>query len=236
MLKFPDIAVVFVALSFQAFVTAEEDRDAAAGEPDFEVLESGDGTLLEDCRVMRVETDGLVLQHREGVAHVSFFDLPREVQERYDFDPVEALRAYKERTATERERRQRALLATEKRKAAEQRAAAEKERYEMARREWMPAEATIVETKDDGSYAKARRITLVPTKTVSTLGFEREGPPKRVLKSFGAGTVFLKLSAPAANPGARWRGYIDPVSRGTVVDPASGLETVPVHHAVPRAE
>jgi len=232
MLKFSDIAVIFMAFSASAFSQTVSNSSESPPKADFATLETKDGTVLHKCFVSRVETDGLVVRHSGGVAHVSFFDLPPDIQKKYDFDPVTALKDYKSRIAIDRSRRKQMLLETEKQKAAEVRVLAELELYEIAKREWIPAEATIIAKREKGFFARARKIVLVPTKVISKLGFENDGPPKRELRQFGPGIIFLKQTAPGAVPGGKWQGYIDPVSLETRDFPPAGPGKVPVHNAV----
>lgn len=236
MLKFSDIAVIFMVFSASAVSQTVSDSSESPPKADFATLERKDGTVLHECFISRVETDGLVLRHRDGVAHVSFFDLPTEVQQQYDFDPVAALKEYKERIAIDRERRKKMVLEAEKHKAAEVRALAERELYEIAKRDWMPAEATVVAKRETGFYARAKKVVLVPTKIISKLGFENDGPPKRKLERFGPSIIFLKESAPNVAVGGKWRGYIDPVSLETREFPPAGPGKVPVHKAVTLAD
>ncbi len=49
-----------------------------------------DGTRYDGGKVSRVEPDGLVVTTANGIVKLFFIDLPREVQERYHYDPKKA--------------------------------------------------------------------------------------------------------------------------------------------------
>lgn len=49
-----------------------------------------DGTVLKDTMVLKVEPDGLRLEHHDGVSKVKFENLPQEVQKRFTFDRDQA--------------------------------------------------------------------------------------------------------------------------------------------------
>lgn len=202
--------------------------------PDFETLELKDGTVLEQCFVTRVETEGLIVRHTKGMAHVSFFDLDNETQEKYGFDPVAAMAAYKERLEKERNLRKEEVLKSARRNAEEERRLAEEARYELAQEEWIPCEALVVQSTTSGSYVFAKQIVLYPTEVQSTLGFVRPGPPKRKLKRFGLGMIFLKNIEPIPVAGSSWQGYINPVTATMAPDPDTGEETIPIHSAISK--
>jgi tRNA A-37 threonylcarbamoyl transferase component Bud32 len=54
-----------------------------------------DGTTYRNITVNRVEADGLVIKHAEGVGKVEFLNLPEDVRRRYGFDPAKAEAAKK---------------------------------------------------------------------------------------------------------------------------------------------
>jgi len=60
-----------------------------------------DGTSLKDAVVLKVEPDGLRLEHHDGVSKVMFENLPEEVQKRFTFDREEAEK-FREEKETER--------------------------------------------------------------------------------------------------------------------------------------
>lgn len=230
MLKFSVIAVIFMAFSASAPSQSVEGNAEPPDKADFAELKTTDGTTLLDCRVKRVDADGLVVEHSKGVSHLSFFDLPTQIQKQYDFDPVAALEEYNTRIAAERMRRKEMLLEVEKQKAEAIRIAARDERYEIAKAEWIPAEGKIALKRDDGFFLSAKRIVMVPTKVISKLGFENEGPPKRELHRFGF--VYLAVENDDVVSGITWQGYIDPVTVRTTHFPPTGERDVPIHRAV----
>src|SRR5205823_3193077 len=54
---------------------------------DFKAL---DGKEYKNVTVSRVEPDGIVLTTRSGISKVYFTELPKEVQERYHYDPAKS--------------------------------------------------------------------------------------------------------------------------------------------------
>src|SRR5947208_6713716 len=49
-----------------------------------------DGKEYKNVTVSRVEPDGLVLSSKSGIAKVYFPELPKEVQQRFNYDPEKA--------------------------------------------------------------------------------------------------------------------------------------------------
>lgn len=237
MLKFSDIAVIFMALSASAFSQSAAVNNDAEAEPDYPVLKTEKGEVYRNCFVKKVDPDGLVLQHSEGVAHVSFFELSADIQEKYDFDPVAALQEYKTRIAQQRETRKELLIEAEKFKAAEARADAVRKLYQVAKVDWIPAEGRIVAIREDGIFVRAQQVVMVPTTVISTLGFENEGPPKRTLQNFGDGLTYLRIEdhEPRIDTwkrGSKWKGYIEPVTLEKTTFVSSDESGVPVHRAL----
>ena len=63
-----------------------------------------DGTKLKDTVVLKVEPDGLRLEHKDGVSKVRFENLPEAVQKRFTFD-LEQAKKFREEKETERANR-----------------------------------------------------------------------------------------------------------------------------------
>jgi len=201
---------------------------------EFEELQVEGGKVYRDCKVTASDAEGFLIRHSGGMARISFFDVGKEIQEQFDFDPVEALRIYKTRLEEERMRRKQLLLETEKQKAAIARRDAIREQERIAREEWIPVQAEIIDQTETGLFVNAQRITFVPTKVKSTLGFERDGPPKRILKPFSSGTIFLEKAKMSDSVEGKWLGYVHPQSAKGTSHPKFPKKTVPVHLAVPR--
>src|SRR5438876_1315452 len=49
-----------------------------------------DGREYKNAKVSRVEPDGIVLITKSGISKVYFTELPKEVQERFHYDPTKA--------------------------------------------------------------------------------------------------------------------------------------------------
>ena len=56
------------------------------------------GKEYKNATVSRVEPDGIVVKSKSGISKVYFVELPKEVQERFGYDPIkaEALRKQQE--------------------------------------------------------------------------------------------------------------------------------------------
>jgi len=202
---------------------------------DYPELVTTKGEIFRQVAVTRVEADALLVRHEGGMARISLFDLSPELQARYDFDPVAALKRYRENLATQRELRKTALLEAEKRHAAAIRIEAARERLEVAKAEWIPVEATVILIREEGALLSAKRIEMVPTRVRSTLGFLNEGPPERTLVAFSTGPVLLMDPPEGLRAGQKWRGYLNPVTERFVIDRATGLPTVPAHRGASAA-
>jgi hypothetical protein len=48
------------------------------------------GKEYKNATVSRIEADGVVLKHKSGISKVYFAELPKEVQERFHYDPAKA--------------------------------------------------------------------------------------------------------------------------------------------------
>ena len=55
------------------------------------------GRIYKDARISRVEADGIVLRTKTGISKVYFIELPKDIQERFHYDPAKAVAAQRER-------------------------------------------------------------------------------------------------------------------------------------------
>ena len=55
------------------------------------------GKEYKDATVSRVDADGIVLRTKSGITKVYFVELPKDVQERFHYDPANAVAAQTER-------------------------------------------------------------------------------------------------------------------------------------------
>lgn len=189
------------------------------------------GAVYSDCQVLRVETDALLIRHRNGMAKVSFFDLDTDLRKRYGFDPVAGMKKRRTDLEQQRERRWEQFWEREKWES-EKKSRQELEDFQAkARREWMPITARVLRRTDRGAFVQASRITFVPTKTKSTLGFEIDGPPKKQLVPFKPDVIFIEATG---IDGEFWQGYLDPVTRESISNGHD--ESIPVHRAVAHSE
>tara|TARA_R110002096_G_scaffold346131_8_gene539580 strand:+ start:214 stop:921 length:708 start_codon:yes stop_codon:yes gene_type:complete len=232
MLKILKMAIIPVVLSCSLGGADEQPATKEEPQPDFEVLETKDGLHFEDCFVTRVETDTLLIRHRGGMAQISLFDLDSTIQEKYEFDPIAALSAYKATQAKDRELRKQMLIETEKRRAERHFQAGKDARYKMAKNEWIPATGKLLHISKDKVLVDLWKIEMVPTKEISTLGFEREGPPKRKLSKFGTGSVLLKGIGEGLSLGDDWKGFVNPFPHTDSNNAGISPSTTQVYEAV----
>jgi len=78
---------------------------SAASAEDFKTI---DGKEYKDATVSHVEPDGIVLKTKSGISKIYFPELPKDVQERFGYDP---LKYEKRRDETERQNKVQALQA-----------------------------------------------------------------------------------------------------------------------------
>ena len=55
------------------------------------------GKIYKDARITRVEADGIVLRTKTGISKVYFVELPKDIQERFYYDPAKTVAAQRER-------------------------------------------------------------------------------------------------------------------------------------------
>jgi thiol-disulfide isomerase/thioredoxin len=60
-----------------------------------------DGKEYKNVRVSRVEPDGIVLISKSGISKVYFTELPKEIQDRFHYDPTQAATYSAEQTASQ---------------------------------------------------------------------------------------------------------------------------------------
>lgn len=219
--------------------TATPSAPPRKGPAAYDELVTRDGSVYRECRVVRAEPDALLVEHTEGMARLSFFDLPERVQGEWGFDPFKAMEHFKAEKERERTLRWRLFWERQQHESEQAREADEERLRRLAAREWVPVEARILGRTADGEslVAICHRITFQPTKARSTLGSVIDGPPKRVLQAFAESPVVLRLAVATENPplaGDKWKGYLEPQSDSTSTYRLQGqLHQAAVHAAVP---
>lgn len=231
--SFLRIHIALGVFFLSGFSHSEEDAASnAESPPDYPVLETKDGKQYNDCYILESDQESLLVKHRGGIARVSLFDLDAEIQAKYEFDPIEALKVYKDRLEAERERRKSRLLEAEKFKAEQDRLETIDRKYETAELDWTPVEAKVLRTTESGAFVKARKVVFEPRFKKSTLGFTVPDTPERKLVPFGKEKIFLEFLDQIPPRGKTWKGYVNPASLEMKVDPANRKRTVPVHEAI----
>ena len=181
-----------------------------------EKLETKDGKVYTQVTVRKTEPDSLLIEHSNGLASISLFDVSEEIQERYHFDHEAAIEAYKRREAEQRAVRRKLFHDRIRQQAAEE---AEKRQENLERRakmEWLPVRAKILTVRDGGALAIVDRIVMRPTRTINAFGNEGlPGPPKKEFVRLSPSPVWLKtigdIETPSDNgPPVYWNGYIWP--------------------------
>lgn len=194
---------------------------AGAEKPvDYPELKLKNGKTYLDCRVVRIEPDALLVQHRGGMARLSLFEMPEAIQKAHGFDPFAAMEHARAEMDRQRELRWKLFWEKQEYESGQARVAEQEAILREAAREWVPVEATILRRLDDGVVlASCRRVAFEKTKTKSTLGFVIDGPPRRVLVDFGDGPLALRFAVPIGDTpasGSVWKGYVHPVSQGAM--------------------
>jgi hypothetical protein len=62
------------------------------------------GKLYKDATIIRVEADGIVLKTKTGISKVYFFELPKDVQERFHPTPAKTAAAQRQTAPVQRQR------------------------------------------------------------------------------------------------------------------------------------
>lgn len=196
-------------------------------------LRTKKGEVFYDCVVKRIEEDAVTIQHREGVARVSFFDLDERMQSDQEFDPVAAMKKYKVDRKNLRDLKWRQFWARQKYEAEVAEREEQSKFLQEVKTKWTPVEANVLETAPGGAFVRAKVITFQKTKTKSTLGFEREGPLRKSLVPFKPSVIFITASGIS---GKIWAGYLEPAASGTRPHPLREFDRVPIYRAVARTD
>lgn len=56
------------------------------------------GKVYKDAKISRIEADGIVVRTKTGISKIYFVELPKDVQERFHYDPAKEVAAQRERT------------------------------------------------------------------------------------------------------------------------------------------
>lgn len=191
------------------------------------------GVTFHDCEIKRVEEDAIIIEHQGGMARVSLFDVSKELQKKYDFDPVAAMEKYKRDIETQRKLKWKRFLEGQKHEAAMARAESKEKFAEKVKATWIPVVATVHELKNGGAFVSASQIKYVPTKTKTTLGFEIDGPPRKTLVPMSPNVIFIKAAGIKL---PKWQGYLEPLAHESIPHPLIKDDEIPSYRAVARTE
>jgi hypothetical protein len=64
------------------------------------------GKEYKDATVSRIEADGIVLRTKTGISKVYFVELPKDVQEKFQYGPANPIPAQRDRETTQDGRQQ----------------------------------------------------------------------------------------------------------------------------------
>jgi hypothetical protein len=78
------------------------------------------GKEYKNATISRVEADGLVIRSKSGISKVYFTELPKEVQERFHYDPQQAAAAHADEMAGVQQTNQQIEESNKQRREAEQ--------------------------------------------------------------------------------------------------------------------
>lgn len=191
-----------------------------------------EGETYFDCKLKRAEKDSLIIEHKAGLAKISLFDVSPELQKKYDFDPVGAMKRYRQEQQIQRDLKWKRFLEGQKHAAAVENEKNYEKFLEKVKVSWLPVEAKIYKRNSSGAFVRAKRIKFVPTKTKSTLGFEIDGPPRKTLVPMEPSVIFIEATK---FTGPDWSGYLEPFAHGTVDSSDFGAD-IPSYRGVARTE
>ncbi len=232
----PIFTVLFLVFLLASAAKGLSQEAKTPPQPDFAEIRTTTGKVYKNCFVKKVEPDALTIRHTKGMARISFFSLNKELQNKYNFDPITAVK--KANLDEENRRKTHWKLFWEKQQyeASEANRVAAAKLYQKAKRTWHPIQGQIVRLQNGGAYINANRIVFIPTKMKSTLGFTVDGKPKKVITPMTPGLIFIQNphGKITTAPGQKWEGYIEPFSTDKVANLSNGKETIPLWRAVPR--
>jgi hypothetical protein len=114
-------------------------------------FKTNDGKEYKDVKVSRVEPDGIVLITKFGISKVYFSELPKDVRERFHYDPEKAAAAYAAQQAANRQADELA------RQAARQKDELDKQQEPERQRQW--AERQAQQAKQGNIQAMVDRLS-----------------------------------------------------------------------------
>ena len=193
-----------------------ETTDAPSRVIQFEKLETTDNKVYEQVTVRKIEPDSLLIEHLNGVARVSMFDLSEEIQKHYEFDRDAAIEHYKRREAEQRAIRKQLFFERIRQQAADEAELRLQNLERQAKMEWIPVRAQIVTVSDGNALAYVDRIVMVPTYTKSALGGKGlPGPARKKYVRISNSPVWLRdvgeIETPSkGKPAVIWTGFVWP--------------------------
>lgn len=191
------------------------------------------GVTYRECTLKRTEADGMIIEHKAGIAKVSFFDVDESLQKQLGFDPIAAMEKYRHDKKTQRERKWKRFWDAQQHEALLESKETQKEFLETVKATWIPVQAQVHSRQEQGAFVTASRITFVETKTKSSLGFEIDGPLRKRLVPMSADVIFIKATGIT---GDYWRGYLEPQAYGMIQHPERKSDEVPSYRAVARID
>lgn len=191
------------------------------------------GVTYRKCKLKRIETDSVLIEHEGGIARVSFFDLDEKFQRKHNFDPIAAMERYKIQQKIQKDVKWKRFWEAQKYRAAVAEEETREKLLETARATWEPVEARVFRSTDDGAFVAASKIAFVPTKATSTLGFEIDGPLRKTLVPMKPNVIFIEG---AGIRGGKWEGYLEPFPRGTRTYSSGDKNEVPSYRGVARTQ
>lgn len=143
MWKIPDSSVIFITvIGMMTVDSARTNADDTLG-TDFEELKTETGDVFVNVFVKRAESNALVIRNGGGIAGVCLFNLNPSIQEKYNFDPVAAMKADIVLSAEESEHQKALVLEIRKREEAPEKAGTESDLIRLAQTDRAPVEAAI---------------------------------------------------------------------------------------------
>jgi len=174
------------------------------------------GVVYKEYKIARTEPDGIVITHSTGIAKILFWELPEDIQNKYNYD-LQAAQAYHTKIEAEEHAVSKRLREAEyeSRKNMES-DAVWKEALDSVRRSAMKLVGDVLQINDDG-------VLIINAKTLYTYEDIDYDPSamrtqqRHVVRRTGVGNVtrwdepvFVIRGGKGYHDGARWMGTVYP--------------------------
>lgn len=214
------LAVFSVAVPFGNAQTAPVSKPPKI---DFERLVTNNDETYDNVSVLEVQPDSLIIQHRNGVARVSLFDLSDEIRRNYGFDHDKAMAHYKKRDAEQRVLRKKLFYDRIKFEAEQEKIARQQNFVVEDNPDWIHVRAKILSIDGNHAMAKLERIVMraAPRRKTALGGEALPDPPIATYTPLSPRPVLLsevKNTGKAIIVGQFWIGYVHRSAQNEIKD------------------